>query len=249
MEKFCDFITKPEWWSVIATIIAAIVAAWITNKLGKRQNELQQQQLKIQERQNELQEQQVKLQEQQNKLQEQQAKQQEYELYRRIYAYIWELDVFNKTMLQRLVALLVSNEDKNLRLKLIDDIWKEYEKKSDEFTECTIDIELKQCGEGLDVKYYYDALQASREIIIMFKYFVDNELLGFKSSLADITQIENHTTPPEEFIDIIIFNLFKGRNSQLLRNELIAFANIVQKTNQAKILEIIKDRITPTNTK
>ena len=228
MRCLCIDLTKPEWWSVIATIIAAIVAAWITYKLGKRQERIQQEQLK---------------------LQEQQAKQQEYELYRRIYAYIWELDVFNKTMLQRLVALLISNEDKNLRLKLIDDIWKEYEKKSDEFTECTIDIELKQCGEGLDVKYYYDALQASRKVILMFKYFVDNELLGFKSSLADITQIENHNTPPEEFIDIIIFNLFKGRNPQLLRNELIAFVNIVQKTNQAQILEIIKERITPTNTK
>ena len=242
MEGFVKFITNPAWWSVIATIIAAVAAAIITYVLGKGQNKLQEQQLKLQQQQNELQEQQVKLQQQQNK-------QQEYELYRRIYAYIWELDVFNKTMLQRIVALLVSNEDKNLRLKLIDDIWKEYEKKSDEFTECTIDIELKQCGEGLDVKYYYDALQASRKLILMFKYFVDNELLGFKSSLADITQIENHTTPPEEFIDIIIFNLFKGRNPQLLRNELIAFVNIVQKTNQAQILEIIKKRITPDNNK
>ena len=55
MEKFCDFITNPDWWSVVATIIAAIVAAVITYVLGRRQNELQQQQLKIQERQNDLQ--------------------------------------------------------------------------------------------------------------------------------------------------------------------------------------------------
>ena len=56
-------LNRPEWWSVGATIVAAIVAAWITNKLGNRQNELQQQQLKIQERQNELQEQQIRAQE------------------------------------------------------------------------------------------------------------------------------------------------------------------------------------------
>ena len=56
-------LNRPECWSVGATIVAAIVAAWITNKLGKRQNELQQQQLKIQERQNELQEQQIRAQE------------------------------------------------------------------------------------------------------------------------------------------------------------------------------------------
>ena len=217
MERFVDFITNPEWWSVILSAVSAIAVIVIAVV--------------------------------QIRLQRQQMKQQEYELYRKIFAYIWELDFFNKTMLHRIVALLASNEDKSLRLKLIDDIWKEYEKKSDEFTECTIDIELKQCGEGLDVKYYYDALQASRKVILMFKYFVDNELLGFKSSLADITQIENHNTPPEEFIDIIIFNLFKGRNPQLLRNELIAFVNIVQKTNQAQLLKVIKERITPANIK
>lgn len=182
------------------------------------------------------------------RLQRQQMKQQEYELYRKIFAYIWELDFFNKTMLHRIVALLASNEDKDLRLKLITDVWNEYEKRSDEFTECTIDIELKQCGEGLDVKYYYDALQASRKVILMFKYFIEDNLLIFDPSLAHNPQIENHNTPPEVFIDIIL-KLFRGRNPLLLRNELLAFASIVKKTDQAHILEIIKDRITPTNTK
>ena len=49
MEKFCNIITNPEWWSVIATVIAAIAATWITYKLGKRQNELQEQQIRAQE--------------------------------------------------------------------------------------------------------------------------------------------------------------------------------------------------------
>ena len=63
MENLCKFITNPDWWSVIATIIAAITAAVITYVLGRRQNELQQQQLKLQEQQNELQRQQIKQQE------------------------------------------------------------------------------------------------------------------------------------------------------------------------------------------
>lgn len=42
-------LNRPEWWSVGATIVAAIVAAWITYKLGKRQNELQEQQIRAQE--------------------------------------------------------------------------------------------------------------------------------------------------------------------------------------------------------
>lgn len=151
MEKFCDFITNPAWWSVIATIIAAIVAAVITYVLGRRQNELQKQQLKLQEQQN-------KIQEYQTKLQEQQIQQQEYELYRKIYTYIVELDTYSKILLHKIVVTLTNNEDNKLRLKQIDGIWQEYEKLSEEFTECTIDIELKQCGEVPDVKVYFDAL-------------------------------------------------------------------------------------------
>jgi hypothetical protein len=81
-------------------------------------------------------------------------------------------------MLHRIVAILTSNEDKSLRLKLIEDIWQEYEKQSEEFGEWTLDMELKQCGEALDAKYYSDALQASQKVIQMFKYFVENELIS-----------------------------------------------------------------------
>ena len=143
---------------------------------------------------------------------------------------------------------MVSNEDNKLRLKLIDDIWAEYEKRSEEFTQCSLDMELKKCGEGIDAKYYFDALQASRKVILLFKYFVENELLIFEPSLAYNPQIDNHDTPPEVFIDIIL-KLFKGRNPIFLRNELLAYASIVEKTRQAQLLKVIKERITPINTK
>lgn len=240
MDKFCDFITDPAWWSVIATIIAAAVAAVITYVLGRRQNELQQQQLKLQEQQN-------KIQEYQTKLQEQQIQQQEYELYRKIYTYIVELDTFSKILLHKIVVTLTNNEDNKLRLKQIDGIWQEYEKLSDEFTECTIDIELKQCGEVPDVKVYFDALRASSKVILMFKYFIEQELLIFDPSLAYNAQVEKHTTPPVVLIDIIL-RLFKGSNHHLLRSELLAYVSIVEKTNQAQLLKVIKDRITPKNT-
>lgn len=234
LKELVEAVSTPDWWSVIATIIAAITAAVITYVLGRRQNELQQQQLKLQEQQNELQRQQIK--------------QQEYELYRRMYTQVFEMDFFNKTILLRIVAILVSNEDNKLRLKLIDDIWREYEKRSEEFTQCTLDMELKKCGEGIDAKYYFDALQASRKVIQLFKYFIENNLLSFEPSLAYNPQIDNHDTPPEVFIDIIL-KLFKGRNPIFLRNELLAYASIVEKTRQAQLLKVIKEQITPTNTK
>ena len=85
MKILCIDLTDPAWWGVIATIIAAVVAAIITYVLGRRQNRLQEQQLKIQERQNDLQEQQLKLQEEQNKLQKRQIEAQEYEILKRLY--------------------------------------------------------------------------------------------------------------------------------------------------------------------
>ena len=182
MDTICNFITNPDWWGVIATFVAAFVAAWITDKLGKMQNELQQKQVDIQERQNDLQAQQVKLQEQQNELQRQQIQQQEYELYRKMYSQVYGVDFFNKTILLRIVAILISNKDNKLRLKFVDDIWEECEKRTMEFTECALDMELKQCGEALDAKYYSDALQASQKVIQMFKYFVENELMAFVAS-------------------------------------------------------------------
>jgi hypothetical protein len=181
------------------------------------------------------------------RIQRQQAKAQEYELYRRVFSQIFKLDFFNKTILLRMVAILTSNEDKKLRLKLIDDIWQEYEKRSDEFTECTIDIELKKCGEGLDVKYYYDAFQASREVILMFKLFVEQDFFVFNPLVAHNIQLA-HTTPPEEIVNIIL-SLYRGINPHYLKRDLLAYTEIVEKSNQAQILEIIKERITPDNNK
>lgn len=241
MEKFCNFITDPAWWGVIATFVAAFVAAWITYKLGKRQNELQQQQLKLQEQQNDIQK-------YQTKLQEQQIRQQEYDLYRRMYSQVFELDFFNKTILNRIVAILTSNEDNKLRLKLLDDTWQEYETLSKKYGECTIDMELKQCGTGLDAKLYYDALQASRKVIQMFKYFVEQDFLIFSPSLAYSPLVEDPNTSTQQFINIIL-QLFKGKNTNLLARELMAHASIVERTKQSQLMATIKERITSNDTK
>ena len=241
MEGFVKFITNPAWWSVIATFVAAAVAAWITYKLGKRQNELQQQQLKLQEQQNDIQK-------YQTKLQEQQIRQQEYDLYRRMYSQVFELDFFNKTILNRIVAILTSNEDNKLRLKLLDDTWQEYETLSEKYGECTIDMELKQCGTGLDAKLYYDALQASRKVIQMFKYFVEQDFLIFSPSLAYSPLVEDPNTSTQQFIDIIL-QLLKGENTNLLARELMVHASIVERTKQSQLMATIKERITSNDTK
>ena len=94
LNKLVEFITNPAWWSVIATFVTAIVAAWITSKFSKRQNELQEQQLKIQERQNELQEYQLQLQAQQVELQKQQNSMQAHKMRKMIYNFMHDINSY-----------------------------------------------------------------------------------------------------------------------------------------------------------
>ena len=171
MEKFCDIITDPDWWSVVATIIAAIVAAVITYVLGRRQNELQQQQLKIQERQNDLQEQQVKLQEQQNeiqkyqtKLQEQQVRAQEYEVYKRLYMLVsnanGEIDNFIEE-LDRLLWEPYYNSDKNALSRKKTHIDKLFNDLRDSY----VDYELKLSKETFNKDGYLNILNLMSRVL------------------------------------------------------------------------------------
>ncbi len=158
MEKFGDFITNPDWWSVVATIIAAIVAAVITYVLGRRQNELQQQQLKLQEQQNEIQK-------YQTKLQEQQVKAQEYEIYKRLYLLLsnanGEIDNFIEE-LDRLLWEPYYNSDKNAlsRKKThIDNLFKD-------LRNSYIDYELKLSKETFNKDGYLKILNLMSRVLL-----------------------------------------------------------------------------------
>lgn len=171
MENFCDFITDSDWCSVAATIIAAIVAAVITYVLGRRQNKLQEQQLKIQERQNDLQEQQVKLQKQQNEIQEYQTKLQErqfvaqgYDVYKRLYILLGnanrEIDVFIDE-LDELLWEPWHNSDKNAlnRKKAhIDNLFKDLK-------ESYVDYELKLSEKTFNKAGYLNILNLMSRVL------------------------------------------------------------------------------------
>ena len=144
MDCFYKFITNPDWWSVIATFLAAIVAAWITYKFGKRQNELQ--------------EQQIKLQKQQTKLQEQQILQQEYEIYSKLYKLVKRADVEIEHFLGVIVESLgvirskrADNGFLKLKLDYIERICNDLEQNA-------IDFEIKFTKDFFDLDGYRDIL-------------------------------------------------------------------------------------------
>ena len=135
LNKFIEFITNPAWWGVIATFVAAAVAAVITYVLGRRQNELQQQQLN---------------------LQEQQKKQQEYSLYNRLYKLVKDMDCLLKNHLYDIFVYYGPLRDK---------YQEPFAKKIEQVSKCInvldeswVDFELKFPNETKTIELYKQVL-------------------------------------------------------------------------------------------
>ena len=247
MENFCKYITNPDWWSVIATIIAAIVAAVITYVLGRRQNELQQQQLKIQERQNELQEQQVKLQEQQNeiqkyqtKLQEQQIRQQEYAIYKELYSTIKDIDSLGCAFLMRVGDHFSDASLKELgvnTLKYLDD---ETSKLSERLSQCALDFELKLNGDIVDFNSYNELLLQMQFLLMHMGNMEQDKIIKYVAT--NLENVPYYNRPSE--IDIICERV-DDDDKQTTRHILDNFRLLQEKTLNLNTLNKIKKYIIP----
>lgn len=136
-------LNRPEWWSVGATIFAAIVAAVITYVLGKRQNELQEQQLK---------------------LQEQQIRAQEYEVRKRLYLLLTNANREIDNFIEELDWLLWqpwhnSNEDALNRKKThIDKLF-------NDLRDSYVDYELKLSKETFNKDGYLNILNLMSRVL------------------------------------------------------------------------------------
>ena len=163
MRILCINLTDPAWWSVIATIIAAFVAACITYALGRRQNELQEQQLKIQERQNELQEKQIELQEQQNYIQG-------FEMHKMMYRFVMETNAYAHIFIPQICRYLQDYnpyEDRMPLIKLkaeVDELAKDFE---DKFADINIQLSFL---EALD---YEDLICDMKRVVEKLEDIID----------------------------------------------------------------------------
>ena len=148
MEKFCDFITNPDWWNVIATFAAAIVAAGITYILGKRQEKLQQQQLELQKRQTEA---------------------AEFEFYKRLTLIIKEIHFEAKYVMLDVTHYLVNK----INILPENNIWRQKVKKcielSKQLEDCETDIELKFSKGFVDIDAYKWVLMSMSQFSSMFE--------------------------------------------------------------------------------
>lgn len=236
MERFCDFITNPAWWSVIATFVAAIVAACITSKFSKRQNELQEQQLKIKERQNELQEQQIKLQEQQNK-------QQEYEVYRALYVIIKEINHKANVLPNRIYEYFsISSYNDIFPNGFWKYMYKDVNALSSELSDKLADFELKFGNNEVNADNYYQ-LVCDMRMLLQFaermeeeKYMVYIQQQGNHPAVKAING--DYSALLDAFAERTVYKPYKNA----VRDRFALFITARQYVLNQNILDKIKER-------
>ncbi len=122
LNNLIDALSNPEWWNVIATFAAAIVAAVITYIFGKRQVVLQQQHLK---------------------LQEQQTKQQDYQLYKSLYKVVSDANIEISNFLFMLYVHISNAPKKDEVEILLQRAVEQLQKVDETILQCAIDFNLK----------------------------------------------------------------------------------------------------------
>ena len=180
---------------------------------------------------------QYKLQKQQTYLQKQQVQQQEYELYKQMYIKIDTIDTFAQTFLNRIVLAL---SDKVYdREKAIREMYIEVDSLNDGLMKCTFDIELKECGNAIDIVYYCDVLQEIKQTIMFLIHLIEKDKMRIHSNETDLT------TNNSILVNIII-DCCKDENYQKqLKSSILKCVDVMNNTKKSQIISIIKERIKP----
>ena len=240
MEKFCDFITNPAWWSVIATILAAIVAAVITYVLGRRQNELQQQQ--------------VELQRQQTKLQEQQTKAQEYEVYKHLYSVVKEINRESEELLNRFYQYFASSAYKEIfRMAGNQGVigWlytriNELDKRLDSYA---IDFELKLAGDTTDLLHYQTLVDDMRLMTQAMERFEKLQIIVFREEEGVNASQGILRGEKDALINGICDRVAVEKYKDAIRKDLENYLLVRKQVMERNTLDKIKQRIMPIDTK
>lgn len=240
MEMFCDFITNPAWWSVIATILAAIVAAVITYVLGRRQNELQQQQ--------------VELQRQQTRLQEQQSKAQEYEVYKHLYSVVKEIDRESEELLNRFYQYFASSAYKDIfrmagNQGVIGWLYTRINELDNRLDSYAIDFELKLAGDTTDLHYYQTLVNEMRLKTQAMERFEKLQIIVFREEEGVNALMLTYRGEKDALINGICDRVAVEKYKDAIRKNLENYLLVRKQVMERNTLDKIKQRIMPIDTK
>lgn len=154
LDKVIEAVEKldnTDWWMFSTTVFVGLIAAFITHKLGKRQNKLQEQQVKLQEQQN-------RLQDIQTQLMVQQAKMQEYDQYKELYLLIRAIHYKAKHAVSNLTSTIGWSISDERCIETLKSRRKEVYELRNRLSECEVDFGLKTDMTNLQYATYYLAL-------------------------------------------------------------------------------------------
>ena len=172
------------------------------------------------------------------KLQKQQVQQQEYAIYRQMYIKIDNIDTFAQIFLQKIVAVLSSEFGNNERVVQVRELFKEAYSLNDSFTECTFDIELKQCGNAIDVGCYYGVLSEIKRLSKTLEFFLETNKMDIHYSKIE------YNTDNTTLINIITNCCNDKQFQEILKSRLLECVDAINKLKTSSIKEEIKKRIT-----
>ena len=240
MEQFCDFITNPAWWSVIATVLAAIVAAVITWIFGQRQEKLQQQQ--------------VELQRQQTKLQAEQNKSQEYEVYKQLYSVIKDINRESDELLNRFYQYFASSAYKEIFLMadnqgVIGWLYTRINELDNRLNSYAIDFELKLAGDTTDLHYYQTLVNEMRLKTQAMERFEKLQIIVFREEEGVNTSLRIHRGEKDAIINGIRDRVVVEKYKAAVKDDLERYLSVRKQVMERNTLDKIKQRITPIDTK
>lgn len=153
-----------DWWmwgvSAISVIVSAILSVllWVTTKrLGKRQNEIAEQQTILQKEQNKVVEQQTRIQKEQYQLDK-------FNAYKELYRCLFGLKRFSQYILPKIYDYLMSGCSEG-DLKGLEEFEGDIEKMRIEFERCEADFDLR-VGKEIDMKEVLGFIQMTHFLII-----------------------------------------------------------------------------------
>lgn len=154
MEKLTDFLTNPEWWSVIATFTTAVVAAYVTHNIGKRQNELIKQQIR----------------------------QQEYDIYSQLYKLVKKADVEIDYYLSEITDSLGVVPWKKAKEGFLKNKLEYINQLRSELQQNALNFEIKFTKDFFDVDCYGDVLDIMIHNLKLLDKMVDEDKMIFEES-------------------------------------------------------------------
>lgn len=209
LNNLIDALSNPEWWNVIATFAAAIVAAVITYIFGKRQEALQQQHLK---------------------LQEQQTKQQEYKLYKSLYKVVSDANIEISNFLFMLYVHISNAPKKDEVEILLQRAVEQLQKVDETILQCAIDFNLKFPNEKTLVHDY------RYTIVMMYNICTHFSELYKSGNILDTELVsERDYTPIQTFLkdDNLVSVILAHIKDEVARHREYMFLNdfVNYKTN------------------